>query len=493
MLRMLNVAEVQGLVRALAPRVVGGVVQGVRQLDAETVVLEVRVPGRTTHLLVSARPGAARLSERPDPGPGGWDTPRTMTQWLRAQAKGRVITGLQVVGHDRVVRLDFEGGTLVGLLFGRRPTLVGLEASGRVACVAGAPHEGATPGQPFEWPAPRGADEACAPVVDIDPVAFEAAWLADERAAAWAREARGLRGAVARATHRTEALLQNLATDAARHADFDRWRTLGEALRGVASRTPRGATHARVVDYSSPTLEEVDVPLDPTLDGAGNVARLFQRYRKGRDAQAKLAERVRAAEARFAALVELAAELEQRVAESEPHLDLAALEVLRAQLDARLRRLGGGPVPRAQAPGKAAAPPPERLPYRTFTSQAGETILVGRGGADNHALTFRVARGNDVWLHARDSPGAHVVVPQPTRGRAPQRETLLDAAALALHHSDLRGEPVGDVTCVARKHVRAIRGAAPGRVSLADASAITVHDAPVRVARLYADRAEGPA
>jgi hypothetical protein len=52
---------------------------------------------------------------------------------------------------------------------------------------------------------------------------------------------------------------------------------------------------------------------------------------------------------------------------------------------------------------------------------------------------------------------------------------------------------VGDVTCVARKHVRAIRGAAPGRVSLADASAITVHDAPVRVARLYADRAEGPA
>ena len=69
--------------------------------------------------------------------------------------------------------------------------------------------------------------------------------------------------------------------------------------------------------------------------------------------------------------------------------------------------------------------------------------------------------------------------------------TRLTRAALALHHSDLRGEAVGDVTCVERKHVRAIRGAAPGRVSLAAASAITVYDAPSRVARLYADRGEG--
>jgi hypothetical protein len=50
---------------------------------------------------------------------------------------------------------------------------------------------------------------------------------------------------------------------------------------------------------------------------------------------------------------------------------------------------------------------------------------------------------------------------------------------------------VGDVTCVERKHVRAIRGAAPGRVSLAAASALTVYDAPSRVARLYAERGEG--
>ena len=491
MLRMLNVGEVQGLVVALAPRVVGGAIQGVRQLDAETIVLEVRVPGHTTHLLLSARPGAARLSERADPGPEGWDTPRTLTQWLRAQAKGRVVTVLDVVGNDRIVRLDFDGGAVVALLFGRRPALVGLDASGRVMCVAGGAVEGATPGQAFVWPPPRTTLEVPAAPQVVDPLAFEVAWVEAERSATWARLVRALRGGVTRAIQRVEALLSNLESDAARHADFDRWRVWGEALRVVASRMPRGAESARVTDYASPTLDEVEVPLDPTLDGAANVARMFQRYRKGRDAQAKLAERKAEAERRWAALVDLAAEVERWVTAGAPTLDISALEAARPGLDARLRRLGGAPAARIEAPGRAQPAAPARLPFRVFTSLTGEVIWVGRGGADNHALTFRHARGNDMWLHARDSPGAHVVVPQPTRGRTPQRETLLDAAALALHHSDLRGEAVGDVTCVERKHVRAIRGAAPGRVSLAAASAITVYDAPSRVARLYAERGEG--
>jgi predicted ribosome quality control (RQC) complex YloA/Tae2 family protein len=127
-------------------------------------------------------------------------------------------------------------------------------------------------------------------------------------------------------------------------------------------------------------------------------------------------------------------------------------------------------------------------------SRAGERILVGRGGADNHALTFRIARGNDFWLHVRDAPGAHVVVPLPARGRAPHPETLLDAAALALHHSDLRGEKLGDITVTERKHVRAAPGGPPGRVTLAAARTLTVTDPAARIERLYAvaERGEVP-
>jgi predicted ribosome quality control (RQC) complex YloA/Tae2 family protein len=76
-------------------------------------------------------------------------------------------------------------------------------------------------------------------------------------------------------------------------------------------------------------------------------------------------------------------------------------------------------------------------------------------------------------------------VPQPGRGREPHPETLLDAAALAVHHSDLRGE-TAEVTVTQRKHVRAIPGAAPGRVTVAAARTLTVRDAEERVRRLTA-------
>ena len=129
-----------------------------------------------------------------------------------------------------------------------------------------------------------------------------------------------------------------------------------------------------------------------------------------------------------------------------------------------------------------------RLPYRAFFGVKGERIFLGRGGADNHQTTFRVARGNDHWFHVRDAPGAHVVVPLPARGREPHPETLRDAAALAAHHSDLRGEAVVDVTHTRRKHVQPVKGGPAGRVRVANAKSMTVSDDPRRIERLYASQ-----
>ena len=77
-------------------------------------------------------------------------------------------------------------------------------------------------------------------------------------------------------------------------------------------------------------------------------------------------------------------------------------------------------------------------------AKTGVPIYVGRGADKNDELTWKIARGNDLWLHTRDVPGAHVVVPL-DRGaggaaRAVDAETLVDAATLAAHHSDARDE-----------------------------------------------------
>jgi predicted ribosome quality control (RQC) complex YloA/Tae2 family protein len=80
----------------------------------------------------------------------------------------------------------------------------------------------------------------------------------------------------------------------------------------------------------------------------------------------------------------------------------------------------------------------------------------------NDSLTFHVARPFHVWFHARGVTGAHVVVPVEKNAEL-TNESLLDAAHLALYHSDAKGEPRGEVSYTQVKFVR--KGGAPGAVT----------------------------
>jgi predicted ribosome quality control (RQC) complex YloA/Tae2 family protein len=94
---------------------------------------------------------------------------------------------------------------------------------------------------------------------------------------------------------------------------------------------------------------------------------------------------------------------------------------------------------------------------------SGARILVGRGAAHNDALTLHVARPHDLWLHAKDRSGAHVVVAL-KKGESCPPELLVEAAHLAAHFSDARDERIVDVQYTPRRHLRKPRGSAPGLV-----------------------------
>jgi hypothetical protein len=108
------------------------------------------------------------------------------------------------------------------------------------------------------------------------------------------------------------------------------------------------------------------------------------------------------------------------------------------------------------------ARPPKRLPYKSYRSSGGLEILVGRGARSNDELTYEVAKPDDVWLHARDVTGAHVVLRWSQDGAPPQRD-LQEAAALAAWHSRARGSTVVPVDWTRRRYVRRARGGSPGR------------------------------
>jgi predicted ribosome quality control (RQC) complex YloA/Tae2 family protein len=130
-----------------------------------------------------------------------------------------------------------------------------------------------------------------------------------------------------------------------------------------------------------------------------------------------------------------------------------------------------------------------RVPYLEYLAWRGQRVLVGRGATDNDRLTTKVARPQDLWLHARGVPGAHVVVPLEKDAVCPS-ELLVDAATLAAYHSDARDEDTVEVHYTPRRYVRKPRKSAPGQVALDREKVLTLRVEKARLERLLASRKE---
>ena len=458
---MLNAADVAALVAALAPRVEGGQVQKVRDPDRDTIGLRVRVPGQTTHLILSAHPRLCRISAA-SKSPPTRPEPTTLGRWLRSVASGRRVVRLEHLPGDRVVIVHFEAARLVAEISGRAANLYGLDADGRIMATARRPARGERDLRPGRvWTPPRG--QAPAGIArHTDPEAVEILAQAELVDAGEDADAIAARRLIKQTRDRLKRLAKKVRADVQRTADPEQWRVQGELLTAQMHTVKRGDPVARVQDWYAEGAPIIEIPLDPALDGPANAARLFAKYKKAKAGASLAAERLAEVEAGLAVIAGLDA--------------TQSAEAIREALeDAGLYR-------RKQAQTQRTRDEAPRLSYFPRTSARGEQILVGRGGADNHQLTFRHARGNDWWLHIRDAPGAHVIVP--TRGNGPHPETLQDAAALAVHHSTLRGEPGIEVMLTQRKHVRAVKGAGPGRVTVASSRTVVPDDVAARVARL---------
>ena len=150
--------------------------------------------------------------------------------------------------------------------------------------------------------------------------------------------------------------------------------------------------------------------------------------------------------------------------------DVRAMERALERLPGRIASLETNPKP----PSTSQRPPAtrgkrserssegKRLPYKSYRTSGGIDVLVGRGARANDELTYEIAKPDDVWLHARDVTGAHVVMRWSQEGAPPARD-LHEAAALAAWYSRGRGSVVVPVDWTRRRHVRRARGGPAGR------------------------------
>ena len=103
--------------------------------------------------------------------------------------------------------------------------------------------------------------------------------------------------------------------------------------------------------------------------------------------------------------------------------------------------------------------------FRKYQSSNGLTILVGRNSRDNNYLTLKIAQQNDIFFHASDFPGSHVILQ--VGEFIPARDDLMDAACLAAHFSKGKNKKVVHVDYTERSNVSKPRKAPAGLVELA--------------------------
>jgi len=104
--------------------------------------------------------------------------------------------------------------------------------------------------------------------------------------------------------------------------------------------------------------------------------------------------------------------------------------------------------------------------FRRFKSPNGCVVLVGRNRRDNEAICFQVARGDDVWMHSRGCPGAHVLLQIRRGSPVPSNQDFQFAADLAAFYSDARTERKAPITTADAKHIQKPRGAPLGAVKV---------------------------
>ncbi len=174
--------------------------------------------------------------------------------------------------------------------------------------------------------------------------------------------------------------------------------------------------------------------------------------------------------------------------------EVRAMERALERLPARIAALEDEPEapadatrPRATRTRSPAAP--TRLPYKSYRTSGGIEVLVGRGARANDELTYDIAKPDDVWLHARDVTGAHVVMRWSQEGAPPARD-LHEAAALAAWYSRARGSVVVPVDWTRRRHVRRARGGPPGRALVERAQTVMARPSPELERKLRGTRTE---
>jgi len=389
-------------------------------------------------------------------------------QTMRSKLSGSHLVNVSKDALDRIVRLTFrmedeaEGvifRRLVIQLTGRTANLFLLDELNRIGAVLREQSQAqvnetyAPPPRPVKEPRDTLPDASGgSPSAQLD-----AYFAALDARKAFESRAKALRSKLSRSIRQQRNLRENLQQDLIRHGNPEEHKRTGDLLLANIATAVRDGNRVKVTDYYAEGTPTIEIEIDENQSLQGEAAHRFRQYSKAKRAGEEIAERLKQIDLETAQLEKRLQQLEQ-IIDSRDEAALAGFEK---------------PPPAPKTSPKKSSKTEKISGVRRYLSTDGYEILVGRASRDNDNLTFRVAQPNDLWMHAGDYPGSHVVVRNPTRKEIPHR-TIIEAAQLAGRFSQASEDTKVVVHYTERKFLSKPKGGAPGLVRLSRFRSITV-------------------
>ena len=226
----------------------------------------------------------------------------------------------------------------------------------------------------------------------------------------------------------------------------ERLRQLGDIVTANIHRIQKGQTVLQAEDFYDEEMKVIDIPISPILSPQQNAAKFYKDYTRMKNAEKELTRQIAIGEEELSYLRSVLDELNRAGSEQE-------LEEIRAELSA------GGYV-KAES-GKKRMKQSKSAPMR-FESTDGFPIYVGRNNRQNDELTFKMARKDDIWLHASKVHGSHVIIA--CAGRPVPDDTVTQAAQLAAYYAESTGGQNIAVDVTPVKQVKKTPNGKPGMV-----------------------------
>jgi predicted ribosome quality control (RQC) complex YloA/Tae2 family protein len=256
---------------------------------------------------------------------------------------------------------------------------------------------------------------------------------------------------------RRKKLQANLKKDLVAHGNPEEHKRLGDLLLANISNAKRAGNKVALTDYYTEGTPTIEIEVDENQSLQEAAAESFSRYTKAKRAIEELGSR----------LVRLDRELEQ-FEEKRVKLEKAITSHDVARLTEFEERKDSPTAGKKKQKASLTIPG-----MRRYRSSDGYEVIVGRTARDNYQLTFRIARPNDLWLHAGDYPGSHVIVRNSSRTEIPHR-TVIEAAQLAAKFSQASKDSKVAIHYTRRKFLSKPKGSAPGLVRMSSFKTITV-------------------